>query len=69
MPQAYDAGKPMFRGYFKDNDPNKRLLVVAAFNTDMSEFWEWSDTGYAPVEINNQAYKIGINLFMYGLTH
>jgi hypothetical protein len=69
VPQAYDAGKPMFRGYFKDNDPNKRLMVVAAFNTDMSEFWEWSDTGYAPVEINNQAYKIGINLFMYGLTH
>ncbi len=69
IPQAYDAGKPMFRGYFKDNDKNKRLMVVAAFNTDMSEFWEWSDTGYAPMEMNNQAFKIGINLFMYGLTH
>lgn len=69
VPQAYDAGRPMFRGYFKDNDKTKRLMVVAAFNTDMSEFWEWSDQGYAPMEVTNEAYKIGINLFMYGLTH
>ena len=69
IPQAYDAGRPMFRGYFQDNDKHKRLLVIAAFNSDMSEFWEWSDTGYAPMEMNNQAFKIGINLFMYGLTH
>jgi hypothetical protein len=69
IPQAYDQGRPTFRGYFQDNDKQKRLMVVAAFNTDMSEFWEWSDTGYAPVAVNNEAFKIGINLFMYGLTH
>jgi hypothetical protein len=69
IPQAYDQGRPTFRGYFQDNDKQKRLMVVAAFNTDMSEFWEWSDTGYAPVAMNNEAFKIGINLFMYGLTH
>ncbi len=69
VPQAYDAGRPMFRGWYQDNDPNKRLMVVAAYNTDMSEFWEWSDTGYAAIDVTNEAYKIGINLFMYGLTH
>ena len=69
VPQAYDQGRPMFRGYFKDNDEKKRLMVVAAFNTDMSEFWEFADTGWAPMEVNNRAYQIGINLFMYGLTH
>ena len=69
VPQAYDQGRPMFRALFEDNDPNKRIMIIAAYNTDMSEFWEWSDTGYAPVEVSNQAYKIGINLFMYGLTH
>jgi Domain of unknown function (DUF4159) len=69
IPQAYDAGRPMFRGMYEDNDPSKRMFVVAAYNTDMSEFWEWSDTGYAPMEVNNEAYKIGINLFMYGLMH
>jgi hypothetical protein len=69
IPQAYDAGRPMFRGYYQNNDPTKRLMVVAAFNTDMSEFWEWSDQGYAPMDVTNEAYKIGINLFMYGITH
>ncbi len=69
IPQAYDAGRPMFRGYYQDNDRTKRLMVVAAYNTDISEFWEWSDTGYAPMDVTNEAYKIGINLFMYGITH
>lgn len=69
IPQAYDAGRPMFRGMYEDNDPSKRMFVIAAYNTDMSEFWEWSDTGYAPVQVSNEAYKIGINLFMYGITH
>jgi hypothetical protein len=69
IPQYYDQGRPMFRGLYEDNDPTKRLMIVAAYNTDMSEFWEWSDSGFAPIEISNQAYKIGINLFMYGLTH
>ncbi len=44
------GGRPMFRGWYQDNDPTKRLLVVAAYNTDMSEFWEWSNTGYAPID-------------------
>ena len=69
VPQAYDAGRPMFRALFEDNDPNKRIMIIAAYNTDMSEFWEWSDTGYAPLPMTNEAYKIGINLFMYGMTH
>lgn len=69
VPQAYDAGRPIFRGMYEDNDPSKRMLVVAAYNTDMSEFWEWSDRGYAPIDVTNEAYKIGINLFMYGITH
>jgi Domain of unknown function (DUF4159) len=69
IPQAYDQGRPAFRALFEDNDPNKRIQIIAAYNTDMSEFWEWSDTGYAPIDVTNEAYKLGINLFMYGITH
>ena len=69
IPQAYDQGRPIFRGVFEDNDPNKRLMIIAACNTDISEFWEWSDTGYAPIDVTNEAYKLGVNLFMYGMTH
>jgi hypothetical protein len=69
IPQYYDYGKPIFRGIFEDNDPTKRLLVIVNFNTDISEFWEFSDTGLKPINESNEAYKLGVNYVMYGMTH
>jgi uncharacterized protein DUF4159 len=68
-PQNYDPGQPIFRGLYEDNDPKKRLMMIIAYNTDISEFWEWSGTGFRPIEENNEAFKIGVNFFMYGVTH
>ncbi len=56
-------------GIFEDNDPTKRLIAIANVNGDISEYWEFSDTGFAPVDLNNEAYKYGINYVIYGLTH
>ena len=56
-------------GIFEDNDPNKRLIAIANVNGDISEYWEFSDTGFAPVDLNNEAYKYGVNYVIYGLTH
>jgi len=59
-----------YQGIFEDNDPRKRLMVIANYNADISEFWEWSDTGtYAPIDLTNDAYKMGVNYMIYGLTH
>ena len=69
IPQYYDTGRPVFRGIFEDNDPNKRLLVMVNYNTDISEFWEFSDTGIKPIAENNEAYKLGVNYIIYGMTH
>jgi hypothetical protein len=69
IPQYYDVGKPIFRGIFENNDPAKRLLVMINFNTDISEFWEFSDTGLKPIDESNQAYKLGVNYIIYGMTH
>lgn len=69
IPQFYDRAKPVFRGIFEDNDPAKRLLVMVNFNTDISEYWEFSDTGLKPIDESNQAYKLGVNYIMYGMTH
>ena len=54
---------------FEDNDPNKRLLLVANYNHDLGELWEFSDTGFVPVDLSNDAYKYGINYVMYAMTH
>ena len=62
-------GLPTYWGIFEDNDPRKRLIALANRDNDLGEYWEFSDTGYAPVDLSNEAYKFGINYYLYGLTH
>ena len=69
FPQAYNVGAPVFRGIYEDNDPKKRLMVLVNYNTDVSQFWEWSGRGFRPFDDTNEAYKLGVNYVMYGLTH
>jgi hypothetical protein len=69
IPQAYNDGRPVFRGLYEDNDPSKRLEVIINYNTDVSQFWEWSGRGLRPVDDTNEAYKLGVNYIMYGMTH
>lgn len=65
--RPYD-GEPEYWGIFEENDPTKRLLVVANYNNDLSEYWEFSDTGFAPIEVTNESFKLGINYIIYALT-
>jgi hypothetical protein len=69
FPQAYNAGRPIFRGVYEENDPAKRLVMIVNYNTDVSQFWEWSGRGLRPVDDTNEAYKLGVNYLMYGMTH
>jgi hypothetical protein len=69
IPQAYIGGRPVFRGLFERNDPTRRLQMIVNYNTDVSQFWEWSGTGLRPVDDTNEAYKLGVNYIIYGLTH
>jgi hypothetical protein len=61
--------RPSFLGIFEDNDPGKRLMVVANFDNDVPEYWEWSGRGLFPFDTPNEAYKLGVNYTIYGLTH
>ncbi len=67
--QYYDSDRPIFYGIFEDNDPKKRLLLIANYNNDIGEYWEFSDTGFVPIDLSNEAYKLGVNYVMYGMTH
>lgn len=69
FPQAYNAGRPVFRAAYEDNDPRKRLLAIVNFNTDISQYWEWSGRGIRPFDDTNEAYKLGVNYLIYGMTH
>lgn len=68
--QFYDRGdRPVFYGAFEDNDPAKRLLLIANYNNDIGEYWEFSDTGTVPIDLSNEAYKLGVNYVVYAMTH
>ena len=60
---------PVYMGLFEDNDPRRRLMAVENYNTDISQYWEWSGRGFRPFDDTNEAYKLGINYLIYGLTH
>ena len=63
------GGKAEFLGYFEDNDPQKRLMVICDVNEDVKDYWVWSSTGRDAIDVSNEAYKLGINYLMYTLTH
>jgi hypothetical protein len=60
---------PIFRAMFEDNDPGKRMQVMVNYQNDLSEFWEFSEQGAYPIDETNEAYKVGVNEFIYGMTH
>jgi len=65
----YGPQTPVWYGLFEDNDPQKRLMVIVNYDNDISEYWEFSDLGYYPIDLSNEAYKLGVNYLVYGLTH
>ena len=68
---AYPAlgERPIFRALFEDNDPTKRMYAVANYQNDLSEFWEFSREGRYAIDETNEAYKVGVNQFIFGMTH
>ena len=43
--------------------------MIVNDNTDISQYWEMSGRGLRPLDETNEAYKLGVNYIMYGLTH
>lgn len=65
----YGPRDVQYWGIFEDNDPAKRMMVMFNFNNDIAEYWEFSDRGYYPIDLANEAYKLGVNYVVYALTH
>lgn len=61
--------QPVYYGIFENNDPQGRMLAVVNYNNDIGDYWEYSDVGWLPVELSNEAYKLGVNYVVYSMTH
>ena len=62
-------GTAQFYGFFEQNDKTKRQIAMVNFRNDIGEIMEYSATGFYPVDLSNEAFKIGVNLIIYALTH
>jgi hypothetical protein len=60
---------PSYYGIFEDNDPSRRLLVVANHDGELPEHWQRTGQELLAVETSNEAYKLDVNYMIYGLSH
>ena len=65
----YSDIAPAYYGLFEDNDVNGRMLALANHNNDIAEYWEWSAEGLYDSGQTGDAYRLGVNFFVYALTH
>ena len=45
VPHPSVAVEPRYMAIFEDNDPRKRVMVLANHTSDLAEYWEWSASG------------------------
>ena len=72
VPAAYSnlGGQPAYYGLFEGNDVKKRMYVMVNYQQDISEYWEAESSGLQVVDQSrNEAFKLGVNQFIYGILH
>jgi hypothetical protein len=57
---------PRWRGI---SDDHGRLMVLIAFNNDVSDSWQWADDPRYPAESASLGLRLGVNITVYTLTH
>lgn len=69
-PETLDnyRGAPIYLALFENNDPLKRIMVLANYNNDIGDFWEWADAGLVTIGLENRAFQIGVNYIIYALS-
>jgi hypothetical protein len=60
-----DGYTPHLRGVF---DERGRLMVVINWNSDLGDAWEWAEDPYYPLVYSNFAYRLGVNVILYGMS-
>ncbi|HEY7679461.1 MAG TPA: DUF4159 domain-containing protein [Terriglobia bacterium] len=61
-----DDTEPVIYGI---SDDHGRLMVVATYNSDLGDAWEYMDLPCYPETFSSQAYRMGINFMVYAMTH
>ena len=73
--ESLEFPHPNYRGFTSEfwgvylNDESDDLVMIVNYNNDIGDYWEWSDAGFLPIDLTNEAYKLGVNYVMYAFTH
>ena len=60
------GGRPEYYGLLhKDGD----LAMIALWNNDLANFWDWIDQARYPLEPSTEAFRMGINFVVFAMTH
>ncbi len=69
VPHPSVSVTPAYFGMFENNDPDGRMIALANHNNDIAEYWEWSAEGLYNSDPTSNAYRLGVNYYVYALTH
>jgi hypothetical protein len=50
-------------------DDRGRVMVVATYNSDYGDAWEYMDAACYPEKYSGEAYRVGLNFMIYAMTH
>ena len=66
--QTYEKGgvTPHYMGV---EDKNGRLMIFMTRNCDLGDAWEWINDSRYPVQYGVIAYKVGMNVVAYAMSH
>jgi hypothetical protein len=51
------------------SDDEGRLMVVVTYNSDLGDAWEYMDLACYPTKFSGFAYRMGLNIMIYAMTH
>jgi hypothetical protein len=60
---------PGYYAMYEKNDPTRRMIALANHNSDIAEYWEWSAEGLYNPDPTSNAYRLGVNYYVYAMTH
>jgi hypothetical protein len=59
-------GEPIFYSLLRKDGT---IGIVAAYNNDLENFWDYIDRGAYPLKPSVEAFRLGINFVIYAMTH
>ncbi len=70
MKPPYGSETPGFVPEFWGmSDEHGNLQLIANYNNDLGEFWEWVDKGQMPFHPAVRSVELGINYVIYAMSH